>query len=63
MQRFKSCLEYIKVKEKLWISNCFKCNKNHKKYFNKGLVKRFTYTYKFCDGDKVVLNAKKKSLC
>ena len=37
----KSCL----------IFKCLKCNKNHKKHFNKELIKRFPNTYEFCDGD------------
>ena len=40
----------MKVKDKLLIFKCLKCNKNHKKYLNKYLVKRFVNTYKFCDG-------------
>ena len=45
----KSYLKYIKTKDKLLIFKCLKCNKSHKKYFNKDLVKRFANTYKFCD--------------
>ena len=37
----KSCLEYTRVKDKLSISKGLKCNKNHKKYFKKDLVKTF----------------------
>ena len=40
----------MKVKDKLLIFKCLKCNKNHRKYLNKYLVKRFVNTYKFCDG-------------
>ena len=39
MEKPKSCIEYIKVKYKLLIFKRFKCNKNHKKYFKKDLVK------------------------
>ena len=28
-----------------------KCSKNHKKHFNKDLIKRFANTYEFFDGD------------
>ena len=48
--------DLIKVKNKLLIFKCLKCNKNHKKYF-KDLVKRLSNTYNFCDG-----NIKKRSL-
>ena len=27
------------------------CNKNHKKGFNKDLIRRFANIYEFCDGD------------
>lgn len=48
----KSCLEYVEAKDELpLIFKCLKCNKSHKKYFSKGLVKRFGNTYEFCDGD------------
>ena len=39
----------MKVKDKLLIFKCLKCNKSHKKYLNKYLVKRFVNTYKFSD--------------
>ena len=35
----KSCLNYEKVKDKLFIFNYLKSCKNHKKYFKKDLVK------------------------
>ena len=44
-QDYKSYLEHIKVKDK-----CVECNKNHKKYFNEDLIKKFPNTYKFCNG-------------
>ena len=31
--------------------NCPKWSKNHKKYFNKDLIKGFANTYEFCNGD------------
>ena len=45
-------LEYISDKDELLIFNCLKSSKNHKKHFNKYLMKRFANTYEFCDGDK-----------
>ena len=30
---------------------CFECKKNHNKDFNKELIKRFSSTYEFCNGD------------
>ena len=32
---WKSCLKYIKIEDTHLIFKCLKCNKNHKKYFNK----------------------------
>ena len=32
-------------------SKCLKCNKNHKKHFNKYLIKKFANACEFCDGD------------
>ena len=57
-------LEYISDKDELLIFNCLKSSKNHKKHFNKYLIKRFANTYEFCDGDKKILfNVKKGRLC
>ena len=47
----KSCLEYMLTEDKLLIFCCLKCNKSHKKPFNKCLIKRFANTYEFCGGD------------
>ena len=57
----KFCLEYVKVKYKLLIFNCLKCNKSHKKYFDKHLVKRLANKYKFCgrDSNKLCLMLRK----
>ena len=41
----------MKVKVKLLIFKCFKCNKDHEKNFKEELVRRFWSTYKFWDGD------------
>ena len=46
----KSCLKYIKVKEKLTTFKCLKFNKIYKRYFNKDIVKWLANTYKFSDG-------------
>ena len=35
----KSCIEYIKAKNKLLIFECLKCNKNHKKYFIRPIIR------------------------
>ena len=48
---YESFLEYISTKDELLIFNCLKCSKHHKKHFNKYLIKRFTNTYEFFDGD------------
>ena len=46
-----SYFEYISTKDKQLIFKCIKCNKNHKKHFNKDLIERFVSTYEFCDRD------------
>ena len=33
------------------IFRCFECKNNDKKDFNKDLIKRFSNTYEFCNGD------------
>ena len=47
----KSCLDYIKTKNKKLILKCFSCKQNHEKDFNKELIKRFANTYEFCKGN------------
>ena len=47
----KSCLDYIKTKNKKLILKCFNCKQNHEKDFNKELIKRFANTYEFCNGN------------
>ena len=58
----KSCLGYMSVKNDQLIFKCLKCNKNHNKDFNKGLINRFESTYEFCDGDinKFILLLRKR---
>ena len=60
----QSCLEFVEAKDKILMLKCLKCNKSHKKYFNKDLVKGCPNTCKFCDGDinKFCLMLKKWSL-
>ena len=43
----KSCLDYMKTKNKKLILKCFNCKQNYEKYFNKELIKRFANTYEF----------------
>ena len=40
---------------------CFECKNNYEKDFNKELIKRFTNTYEFCNGDinKFILSLRK----
>ena len=47
----KSCLEYMSIKNNQLILRCFDCKKNHKKDFNKELIKIFANIYGFCDRD------------
>ena len=43
----KSSLKHILTKNNLIISKCLKC----KKYYSKGLIKRFGSIYEFCDAE------------
>ena len=47
----KSCLDYMSLKDDQLIFKRLKCNKNHNKDFNKGLISRFASTYEFSDRD------------
>ena len=47
----KSCLDYMKTKNKKLIIKCFNCKQNYEKHFNKELIKRFANTYEFCNGN------------
>ena len=57
----KSCLDYMKTKEKKLIFRYFNCKKNYEKKFNKEIIERFANTYEFCNGDfnKFILLLKK----
>ena len=48
---FKSYLDYILTKDNKLIFKCTECSKNHKKHFNKNLIKRFENAFEFCDRD------------
>ena len=45
----KSCLDYIKTKNKKLILKCFNCKTYYEQDFNKELIKRFANTYEFCN--------------
>ena len=47
----ESCIDYISTKHKQLILKCIECSINHKKHFNKDLIKRLKNTYEFCDRD------------
>ena len=47
----KSCLDYMKTKNKKLILKCFNCKQNYEKDFNKELIKRFANTYEVCNGN------------
>ena len=47
----KSCLDYIKTKNKKLILKCFDCKQYYEKGFNKELIKRFASTFEFCTGN------------
>ena len=44
-------LNYISFEYNQLIFQCFKCKRNYMKGFNIELIKRFTNTYEFCNGD------------
>ena len=46
----KSCLKYITTIKNYLAFKCLKCKNNHKKRFNKDLIKRFANTYEYLDG-------------
>ena len=46
-----SNLDYIKNKNEKLILECYNCNQSYRKKFNKELIKRFKYTYEFCNKD------------
>ena len=43
----KSCIDYMKTKDKKLIFRCFSCKKNYEKDFNKELIERFANIYDF----------------
>ena len=45
----KYCYDYMVLKNDQLIFRCFKCKKNYKKDFNKGLIKRFANMYELCN--------------
>ena len=57
----KNRFDYISIKDKKLIFRYFECEKNYEKDFNKKLIKRFSNTYKFCNGhiNKFILLLKK----
>ena len=46
---YESCLDYISTKDNQLIFKCIKCSKNHEKYSNKNLMKKFENTCEFCN--------------
>ena len=57
----KSCLDYMKTKNKKLILKFFNCKQNYEKDFNEELIKRFSNTYEFCNKnlDKFILLLRK----
>ena len=47
----KSCLDYMKNKDKKLIFRCFSCKMNYEKDFNKELIKRYANIHSFCSKD------------
>ena len=47
----KSCLDYMKTKNKKLILKCFNCKQHYEKDFNKELIKTFVNTSEFCNGN------------
>ena len=58
---YKSCLDYMSIKDNQLIFRCFRCKKNYKKDFDKELIKRFANTYELCNKDhnKLILLLRK----
>ena len=48
---FKSCLDYLSVKDDHLIFRYFECKKNYEKDFNEELIKRFANIFEFCNED------------
>ena len=62
--KFTDCklhFDYMSIKDNQLIFNCFWCEKNYEKDFNKDLIKRFANIYRFCNKDlnKFILLLKK----
>ena len=47
----KSNLCFVRTINETLLFECIDCGKEYKKGFNKKLIKRFSNTYEFCDGD------------
>ena len=48
----KSNLDYVQItKNEKLLLNCFNCDSYYKKKFNKDLIKKFKFTYSFCNSD------------
>ena len=47
----ESCLDYMRTKNEKLIFKCLNCKQNYEKDFNKELIKKFTNTYDFCNGN------------
>ena len=48
---YKSFLQYVNVKNGLFLFKCIDCNKNYEKEFDKDLAKGLENTYRFCERD------------
>ena len=48
---YKSCLNYMIIKDDQLILRCFECKKNYDKDFNKELIKRIANIYEFYNKD------------
>ena len=44
-KKYKSCFEYISMKDNILVSKCIYCNKNYELHFNKDLINRIANTY------------------
>ena len=43
-KKWKSCLEYISIKDNELICKCINCNKNYRLHFDKDLINKFANT-------------------
>ena len=51
LECFRTFLPWIHSNQRLLVFKCLRSSINYKNYFNKNLIKSFSNTYEFCNGD------------